>query len=916
MKNSLLLLVLICSLGLLIACGGGASGGHVGGGGNQIVVGLNPSSPQSIDMNQADPISASVTGDSRGEGVKWTVTCAVGVNSCGGMAQASTASGAQNMFNAPIDVATAETVILTATSVADSSKFATVAVTLNPTPTLANPPPAQPQPGTVGQPFSFSLAPFVQGGSAPFNWTIKSGALPAGLSLAAASGMISGTPTAATATTAQRQAQLRASATSGAATNLVFTGTDSGKPSVAVDVPISLTVNASPGGGLKITSLAPPNGTVGTSYGGMQVDQGNQFTGFPLTATGGTGTYTWTWSAAQGSSLPAGLNISILSLGGSTRCCITVVVINGTPTAAGAYTVIVTVADSASPANHASANYPIAISNQQPLAITTPSPLVGGTAGVGYFASVMASGGVPPYTFSLATGSGPLPTNLTLNTAINRASGGTWGVISGTPTAAGTFSNINIQVSDSLIPPSTATMTYSITIAPPLQLSFVTTSPLLSAGVGIFYNGFIETTGGIGPYTFKLGSGSAPLPDGLSLPPSASGLISGTPTTAGTTNNIVVDVADSQTPTATATMTYSLTVDPSNFYVGTQAPGDVWQLGISDTSATDGVFGFQNQGSNGLTGPLSGTGSQPTARASNGFLVLFNFGGIAVEMPGDMALLTPGNQYESQISSSNGRVIAAVANSCPHLTAMTNFQFVALADEDFDLTKDAYGVAAVTESAANTYNFAFDSFTLDGGTGTSNTLSGLSCDSNLKVFSSTSATGITTTIAISASGLMVIDNGTGIPTVGLQRPTANLSTAAILGGQYLGTVFYANDRVTNCSPTTPSTTPTPQYCRPIPQKATDFVGFGPGSATSISGGTYQNFGSDPFSAHATNDVVTLGTQTSPGLFTGGTLTVSSKSLANFDAVVGQVKGKFVLFGVTLDDTVTPIQPYVVLLVQQ
>ena len=217
---------------------------------------------------------------------------------------------------------------------------------------------------------------------------------------------------------------------------------------------------------------------------------------------------------------------------------------------------------------------------------------------------------------------------------------------------------------------------------------------------------------------------------------------------------------------------------------------------------------------------------------------------------------------------------------------------------------------AEVEAASNTQNFAFNSFTLEEATGTSNTLTGLACDSNLKVFSFTNPAGIKSTVAFSASGLMVIDNGTGIPAVGIKQPAANIFPSLIFGGQYLGTVFYANDRTTSCP------FPIPPGCRANPLSATDFVGFGPGSATSISGGIYQNIGSDPFSAHGTNYGITLGTQTSPGLFTGSTLTIGTNTLTNFDAVVGQVNGKFVLFGVTLDSTVTPIQPYAVLLIQQ
>ena len=69
-----------------------------------------------------------------------------------------------------------------------------------------------------------------------------------------------------------------------------------------------------------------------------------------------------------------------------------------------------------------------------PIAITTTS-LSGGMVGSSYTATLAATGGTPPYTWSLAGGS--LPAGLTLN--------GNTGVISGTPTSAGT-SSFTVQV--------------------------------------------------------------------------------------------------------------------------------------------------------------------------------------------------------------------------------------------------------------------------------------------------------------------------------------------------------------------------------------------------------------------------------------------------------------------------------------
>lgn len=72
-----------------------------------------------------------------------------------------------------------------------------------------------------------------------------------------------------------------------------------------------------------------------------------------------------------------------------------------------------------------------------PASLTLSSTLPSGTAGAVYSGSVNASGGTPPYAFSVA--SGQLPTGLLLAAAS--------GAISGTPTAAGTFSFV-IAASD------------------------------------------------------------------------------------------------------------------------------------------------------------------------------------------------------------------------------------------------------------------------------------------------------------------------------------------------------------------------------------------------------------------------------------------------------------------------------------
>jgi Putative Ig domain len=155
------------------------------------------------------------------------------------------------------------------------------------------------------------------GGTAPYTWSISAGSLPAGLTLDAAGGGISGTPTA---------------AGSGSFTVKVADGAGSTPGTQA------LTISVTPPP-LAISSGPPPPGTVGTAY------------TFTFTATGGTPPYTW-----AGSALPTGLTLNPTSG-----------VLAGTPMTAQSYSPQITVTDSAT--NSLSVSIPITIN---PVAVPLP----------------------------------------------------------------------------------------------------------------------------------------------------------------------------------------------------------------------------------------------------------------------------------------------------------------------------------------------------------------------------------------------------------------------------------------------------------------------------------------------------------------------------------------------------------------
>lgn len=167
------------------------------------------------------------------------------------------------------------------------------------------------------------------------------------------------------------------------------------------------------------------------------------------------------------------------------------------------------------------------------LAISTSS-LPPGTTGQQYSAQLAATGGEPPYIWTITSGS--LPDGLTMTSA---------GLISGIPTRAATFP-IGVKVTDQFN--NTANANLSITVVQGTII--VTTQSLPNGAQGVPYSATLGAAGGSPPYTWSITNGT--LPDGLNLDAN-SGTISGTPTTPGA-SPITVQVTDSQSNTASANL--------------------------------------------------------------------------------------------------------------------------------------------------------------------------------------------------------------------------------------------------------------------------------------------------------------------------------------------------------------------------
>ena len=157
-----------------------------------ISVSLSPSSAQAIDQSQTVAVMATATNDTSSKGVSWTLT---------GPGSLSNPTGASVTYVSPTtNLTSAQQATVTATSVADRTKTASLQITVNPYPlipfqTLAN--------GSVGTPYSQMIT--VTGGTLPFQWGVYDGpietgyqvggAVPDGLQMNPTTGAISGTPT-------------------------------------------------------------------------------------------------------------------------------------------------------------------------------------------------------------------------------------------------------------------------------------------------------------------------------------------------------------------------------------------------------------------------------------------------------------------------------------------------------------------------------------------------------------------------------------------------------------------------------------------------------------------------------------------------------------------------------------------------
>ena len=176
---------------------------------------------------------------------------------------------------------------------------------------------------------------------------------------------------------------------------------------------------------------------------------------------------------------------------------------------------------------------------------TTALPVA--TQDVAYSATISTIGATGPFTWIILSGN--LPAGLQLSNS-NTASVN----ITGTPTTVGS-STVTIQATDSAGTP--IQRTFTLTVNPPPALTIISPATITPGTVGQAYSYTLQAEFGTPPYAWSL-TGNGTLPNGIQL---KNGVLTGTPTTAGS-STFGVQVQDSASPNpATATKNLTLTVN-------------------------------------------------------------------------------------------------------------------------------------------------------------------------------------------------------------------------------------------------------------------------------------------------------------------------------------------------------------------
>jgi hypothetical protein len=337
----------------------------------------------------------------------------------------------------------------------------------------------------------YSAAIAASGGAAPYIWSVASGSLPPGLTLDPNAGRIGGTPS----QPGQFSFTIRATDSAGAHADRAF----------AVEVSSALSIQNCP----------DPNLSVGIQYRSG------------LTAVGGQSPYAWT---QVGGAFPSGLAIEP-----------TTGLVSGAPTNAGTFEFTINARDNAG----AVATRSCSINVSAQLSIVS-SQLKTGAAGSPYDEALSATGGTPPYTWTVSGGS--MPPGIAMNAAT--------GQLRGMPTERGNF-KFTARVSDAAGIIAEAELTIAI-----VGGFSISSCPSPTGMVNTPYSSSVSFVGAQAPVAWEVASGQ--LPAGLELQGNT-GTLSGTPASQGT-SEFVIRGTDAQA--AIGTRSCSITIAAEGVSIG------------------------------------------------------------------------------------------------------------------------------------------------------------------------------------------------------------------------------------------------------------------------------------------------------------------------------------------------------------
>ncbi|WP_343299542.1 IPTL-CTERM sorting domain-containing protein [Delftia sp. Cs1-4] len=348
----------------------------------------------------AGPVSATVAANSSSNPITLNLSGGAAVSVAVASAAShgtATASGTSITYTPTAGYSGPDSLTYSATNATGTSSPATVSVTVS-APTIALTPTSLPN-GTTGSSYSTTVS--ASGGMAPYSYTITAGTLPIGLSLTVSTGVISGTPS------------------SSGTTNLTITATDANSATGSRAYTLAINPQAPVAGAVSATvaanSSANPitlnlSGGAATSVAiasaashGTATASGTSVTYTPTTGYSGPDSFTYTATNTSGTSSPATVSITVSA----------------------------------------------------PTLAVAPASLNAGLQGTTYSATVSASGGTAPYSYTISSGS--LPAGMSLNTST--------GTISGTPSSSGT-SSFTVTATDAN--GATGSRAYSVAVTAPV----------------------------------------------------------------------------------------------------------------------------------------------------------------------------------------------------------------------------------------------------------------------------------------------------------------------------------------------------------------------------------------------------------------------------------------------------------------